>query len=174
MLKQGCVLKIAISEHATRVYSVHHTFRNRAEAKKAVAFVAFKQGVIDFIKYANGQTSPLVLIRELDGDADENLNREVIEQTREAEKEVTIEATSVNVKLKKHQIPLDAMTLQAFTNSLTKPFPETPGLKPLGDGNPIGWVNTAVQSARGSKMSITWTYLSNAKLSCKPFPIQVF
>ncbi|PVF91410.1 hypothetical protein CPB86DRAFT_820512 [Serendipita vermifera] len=34
-----------------------------------------------------------------------------------------------------------------------------------GDGNPIGLLNSAVQSARGSKMNITWTYLLDAKRS---------
>ena len=165
-LKQGCALKIDISQHTSRVFSVHHVYKTRAEAKAAVAAIAIKQGVLDFIKYANGQTAPMVFVRELEGDADENLNREVINETNEAEKEVTIDATAVNVTLKKHQIPLDAMTLQAFTNSLPKPFPETPGLKPTGEGNPVGWLNAAAQSARGSRMSITWTYLSNAKLSC--------
>ena len=143
-------------------------YKTRAEAKAAVAAVAIKQGVLDFIRYANGQTVPMVFVRELEGDADENLNREVINETNMASKEVTIDATAVNVTLKKHQIPIDAMTLQAFTNSLPKPFPETPGLKPTGEGNPVGWLNAAAQSARGSRMTITWTYLSNAKLSCTP------
>jgi hypothetical protein len=165
-LRQGCALKIEISQHTARVFSVHHIYKTRAEAKAAVAAVAIKQGVLDFIKYANGQTVPTVFVRELEGDADENLNREVINETNMASKEVTIDATAVNVTLKKHQIPIDAMTLQAFTNSLPKPFPETPGLKPTGEGNPVGWLNAAAQSARGSRMSITWTYLSNAKLSC--------
>jgi hypothetical protein len=165
-LRQGCALKIEISQHTMRVFSVHHIYKTRAEAKAAVAAVAIKQGVLDFIKYANGQTAPMVFVRELEGDADENLNREVINETNMASKEVTIDATAVNVTLKKHQIPIDAMTLQAFTNSLPKPFPETPGLKPTGEGNPVGWLNAAAQSARGSRMSITWTYLSNAKLSC--------
>ncbi|PVG03776.1 hypothetical protein CPB86DRAFT_793182 [Serendipita vermifera] len=57
------------------------------------------------------------------------------------------------------------MTLHAFTSSLPKPFPETPGLKPLRDGNPIAWYNSAAQSIRGSKMDITWTYLSDGKRS---------
>ncbi|CAG8669857.1 6511_t:CDS:2, partial [Acaulospora colombiana] len=164
-LKQGCALKVEISPFTSRVYSVHHVYLTRAEAKAAVAAVAIEQGILEFIKYANGQTSPTVFIRELDDDASEHLNQELINETVEREKEVEIEATAVNVTLKKHQIPIDVMTLQAFTNSLPKPFPETPGLKPLGDGNPIGWLNSAVQSARGSKMNITWTYLSDAKRS---------
>ncbi|KAG8820911.1 hypothetical protein FRC17_009988 [Serendipita sp. 399] len=164
-LKQGCALSITLSQHTTRVYSVHHIYSTRGEAKSAVAAVAIKQGVIDFIRHGNGQKSAMVFIRELDGDANENLNMEVISRQIPQEKEISIEATSVNFTLKKHQIPLDAMTLQAFTNSLPKPFPETDGLKPLGDSNPVGWLNTAVQAARGSRMTITWTYLSNAKLS---------
>jgi hypothetical protein len=140
-LRQGCALKIEISQHTTRVFSVHHIYKTRAEAKAAVAAVAIKQGVLDFIKYANGQTAPMVFVRELEGDADENLSGEVINETNMASKEVTIDATVVNVTLKTHQIPIDAMTLQAFTNSLPKPFPETPGLKPTGEGNPVGWLN---------------------------------
>lgn len=165
-LKQGCALKIGISQHTTRVYSVHHIYQTRAQAKVAVAAVAIKQGVIDFIRHANGQKTPLKIINELEGDTEENLNRDIINKTNEPAKEVTIEATAVNVSLKKHQIPLNAMTLHAFSNSLPKPFPETPGLKPIGEGNPVGWLNAAVQSARGSKMTLTWTYLSNARLSC--------
>lgn len=164
-LKQGCALKIEISQHTVRVYSVHHKYATRAEAKAAVAGLAVKQGALEFIKHANGQTEPMVFINELDGDASENLNRDVIAETAEMEKEVNIEATAVNVTLKRHQIPLNAMTLQGFTNALPKPLPETPGLKPIGDGNPVGWINTAVQMARGSKMGLVWTYLSNAKLS---------
>jgi hypothetical protein len=165
-LKQGCALKIEISQHTVRVYSIHHIYGTRAGAKAAVADLAIRQGVLDFIKHANGQTEPMVFINELDGDASENLNRDVIAETAEPEKEVTIDATAVNVTLKRHQIPLNAMTLQGFTNALPKPLPETPGLKPIGDGNPVGWINTAVQMARGSKMGLMWTYLSNAKLSC--------
>jgi hypothetical protein len=164
-LKQGCALKIEISQHTSRVFFVHHIYKTRAEAKATVAAIAIKQGVLEFIKYANGQTSPLKIIRELEANAEENLNREIINKTNEPAKEVTIEASAVNTTLKKHQIPLNAMTLHAFTNSLPKPFPETPGLKPVGDGNPVGWLNAAAQSARGSKMSLSWTYLSNAKLS---------
>ncbi|CCA68056.1 hypothetical protein PIIN_01923 [Serendipita indica DSM 11827] len=165
-LKQGCALRISITQHTSRVYSVHHIYRTRAEAKAAVAAMAIAQGVLDFIKFANGQTSPTVVIRELEGDgANEELNREIIAETSKVEKDIEIEASAVNVTLKKHQIPLDVMTLSAFANALPKPFPETPGLKPVGDENPVGWLNAAVQSARGSKMTITWTYLSNAKLS---------
>jgi hypothetical protein len=137
-LRQGCALKIEISQHTTRVFSVHHIYKTRAEAKAAVAAVAIKQGVLNFIKYANGRTAPMVLVRELAGDADENLNREVINETNMASKEV-------NVTPKRHQIPTDTMTLQAFTNSLPKPFPVTPGLKPTGEGNPVGWLNAAAQ-----------------------------
>jgi hypothetical protein len=99
-LKQGCALKIKILRHTSRVFSVHHIYKTRAEAKTAVAAIAIKQGVLDFIKSVNGQTSPLEIIRELEENAEENLNRDIINNTNEPVREVTIEATAVNTTLR--------------------------------------------------------------------------
>jgi len=92
-LRQGCDLKIEIFQHTTRVFSVHHIYKTRAEAKASIAVVATKQSVLDFIKYAKGQTAPMVFVRKSEGDADKNLNREVINETNMALREASIDAT---------------------------------------------------------------------------------
>ncbi|PVG03779.1 hypothetical protein CPB86DRAFT_810349 [Serendipita vermifera] len=67
----------------------------------------------------------------------EHFNQEAINETIKREKEVEIEATDVDRRQ----------------------------TKALGDGNSIAWFNSAAQSARGSKVNITWTYLPDAKRS---------
>ena len=115
-----------------RAYSVHTDFTDPSDAKAAVAKLAIKQGVIDFIRYGNGQTEP---------SSQDDLE---MSQTE------TFSTPTVT-------------TLQAYHNSLPKPFPETSGLKPLGDSNPIAWVNTAVQTAKGSRLNPTYTFVTNPK-----------
>jgi hypothetical protein len=50
----GCILRIQLSKHVMRVYSVPATYSEPALAKAAVAQIAKKQNVFDFIKTGDG------------------------------------------------------------------------------------------------------------------------
>jgi len=61
-------------QHTSRVFSVHHIYKTRSEAKAAVAAIAIKQG-----SWSSSSTPmdkrPSQIIRELEANAEENLNR---------------------------------------------------------------------------------------------------
>lgn len=51
-------LRISLTRHSYRVYASDACHATQDEAKAACAAIALLQGVIDYIKYGNGQTEP--------------------------------------------------------------------------------------------------------------------
>ncbi|EPQ53310.1 hypothetical protein GLOTRDRAFT_140149 [Gloeophyllum trabeum ATCC 11539] len=54
----GCALQIKLSPECQRGYSVDILYRTLEDATRACATLAIDQGVLDFIKYGNGQLQP--------------------------------------------------------------------------------------------------------------------
>ncbi|KAJ7596594.1 hypothetical protein C8J56DRAFT_917842 [Mycena floridula] len=57
--------------------------------------------------------------------------------------------------------PPGPITLQSFYESLPRPFPEDFGDKTVNEINPLGYLNSAIQAARGSKFVATWLGFAN-------------
>lgn len=64
-------------------------------------------------------------------------------------------------------IPKGPMTLQAFYDSLPKPFPENPDEKPAMEINAPGRLNTLVQQAKGTKLIIQYHWITHPKSGCE-------
>ncbi|KAF7329001.1 hypothetical protein MVEN_02530100 [Mycena venus] len=54
----GAVLKIQLAPHCYRVYTCDPTFERPSDAREHCAELAIGEGVLEFIKYGNGQTAP--------------------------------------------------------------------------------------------------------------------
>ncbi|KAF8172830.1 hypothetical protein K438DRAFT_1981312 [Mycena galopus ATCC 62051] len=54
----GAALKIQLAPHCWRVYSCEPSFDSSSEAREHCADLAISEGVLEFIKYGNGQTAP--------------------------------------------------------------------------------------------------------------------
>ncbi|KDQ07787.1 hypothetical protein BOTBODRAFT_70139 [Botryobasidium botryosum FD-172 SS1] len=134
----GCALKIELSPHSVRVYSVDTAYKKRLEAKAGAALVAMQQNVLDFIRYGNGQTEP---------------------EPRAVEYGA---APSMPAKKDPNAVPA-GVTLASFYDALPKPLPDPVGLKAGEEANPVAWVNQLVQQARGSRLTLGFTWTSDAK-----------
>ena len=137
--EQGCALRIELSPHAIRVYSSETKYETLAEAKAACAKVAIDQGVLEYIRHGNGQTGPeKPPISMPDADAD----------AQEAHTKATY-------------TPPTPLTLQAFYETFPQPFPENLGDKSAAEINAPSWLNTAIQGARGAKLSTNFIWTTN-------------
>jgi len=138
----GCALQIKLSLHLFRACSVdvdHPTFE---EAKAACAADAIAEGILDFIKYGNGQTAPAE-------------RRLFAPQEDEAPGPVP---------------PPIALTLQGFFEALPRPLPEPVDDKTVAEINAPGWLNMLVQAARGGKFELKFIWTTDTKLgSTWPF-----
>ncbi|KAI5121538.1 hypothetical protein M0805_002598 [Coniferiporia weirii] len=133
----GCALLVELSLHSQRAYSVSAVYDSKPSAKKGCSEAAIRQGVIDFIKFGNGQTAPTVAPVELLEDV--NVKREPeFERGRPA-----------------------ATTLQTFFDALPKPFPESIGDKTAASVNASGMLNTTLQLAKGARLSLQFYFINN-------------
>ncbi|KAF8519305.1 hypothetical protein JB92DRAFT_2786838 [Gautieria morchelliformis] len=60
--------------------------------------------------------------------------------------------------------PPTGMTLQAFHAALPKPLPDQIGTKSSGESNAVAWLNTMVQTAKGSRMTVTFHWYMDTKI----------
>ena len=124
--------------HLFRVFSVdvaHPTFE---AAKAACAADAITEGILDFIKFGNGQTAPA--------------ERRFFQSQED-------DATSTS--------PPVALTLQGFFEALPRPLPEPVDDKSVSEINAPGWLNTLIQSARGGKLEHKFIWTTDTKLGSK-------
>ena len=124
------------------MYSSDTKYETISEAKAACAKVALDQGVLEYIKYGNGQVEPEkppISIPDTDTDA------------QEAETKATY-------------IPPTPLTLQAFYETFPQPFPENLGDKSAVEINAPSWLNAAIQGARGGKLSTNFIWTTNGTL----------
>jgi hypothetical protein len=135
----GCALQVKLSLHLFRVFSVdvvHPTFE---EAKAACAADAISEGILDFIKFGNGQMAPTEkrLFQPQEDDA--------------------------NSAAPPPPPPI-ALTLQGFFEALPRPLPEPVDDKTVSEINAPGWLNTLIQSARGAKFELKFIWTTDTKL----------
>ncbi|KAF9560441.1 hypothetical protein CPC08DRAFT_476235 [Agrocybe pediades] len=130
----GAAMRISLNSHAFRAYSVDAVYETPKEAKLECAKAALKEGVLDFIKYGNGQTEPTAFNDD-----------DVVESMSDT-------GTPP---------PSKAMDLQEFFASLPKPFPEDLGNGAAVDVNVISYLNQLMQSARGGKLSSSFQPISD-------------
>jgi len=118
-----------------KVYASDTIYDTYNEAKAACAEAALREGVLDFIKHGNGQSRP-------------------------ASPQLYFPDSSSDIKgvPASKQPPL---TLQAFYESLPRPFPESFESKDANEIGAPGYMNTLVQNARGGKMTMTFIFTSD-------------
>ncbi|KAH9159017.1 hypothetical protein EDB89DRAFT_2056365, partial [Lactarius sanguifluus] len=104
-------------------------------AKAACAADAIAEGILDFIKFGNGQTAPAE-------------RRPFAPQEDEAQSAP----------------PPIALTLQGFFEALPRPLPEPVDDKTVAEINAPGWLNTLIQSARGGKLELKFIWTTDTKL----------
>ncbi|KAH6904924.1 hypothetical protein BKA70DRAFT_1226134 [Coprinopsis sp. MPI-PUGE-AT-0042] len=56
--ERGASLRLALSLHQAKSYSSDARYESKEQARAACAEIAIEEGVLDYIKYGNGQTSP--------------------------------------------------------------------------------------------------------------------
>jgi hypothetical protein len=130
----GCALQIKLSLHLFRVCSVDVAYPTFEAAKATCAADAIAEGILDFIKFGNGQTAPA--------------ERRLFQQDDDA-----VSAPS----------PI-ALTLQGFFEALPRPLPEPIDDKPVAQINAPGWLNGLLQSARGAKFEHKFIWTTDTKL----------
>ncbi|KAI0262038.1 hypothetical protein BC834DRAFT_892735 [Gloeopeniophorella convolvens] len=133
--KYGCALQVKLSRHLFRVYSVDVAYATFEEAKATCAADAIADGVLDFIKFGNGQTAP----------AEKRLFSSEEEETAAPP-------------------PPIALTLQGFFEALPRPFPEPVDDKTAIEINAPSWLNALVQSARGARFELKFIWTTDTKL----------
>ncbi len=142
----GCALSIELSPHVQRVYSVRPTHPDEATARAACSNVALQEGVLDFIKFGNGQTTP------------------ASEAPKEQEQVVPAKGIGLTIKPGR----AGSMTLQEFFDGLPKPFPESRGPssegKPAVEINAPGVLNTILQVAKGARFAVFFYSLLDSKM----------
>ncbi|KAI9439364.1 hypothetical protein H4582DRAFT_134194 [Lactarius indigo] len=133
--KYGCALQIKLSLHLFRACSVDVDYATFELAKAACAADAVAEGILDFIKFGNGQTAPT--------------------ETRPfAPQEDETQSAP----------PPIALTLQGFFEALPRPLPEAVDDKTVAEINAPGWLNTLIQSARGGKLELKFIWTTDTKL----------
>ncbi|KAF8530070.1 hypothetical protein BU17DRAFT_78612 [Hysterangium stoloniferum] len=134
----GCAVKISLSPHIQRTYSVliSNEYHKKSLAKAACAKLAIVQGALDFIKHGDGLERPVIAPM----------------------------GVALNPDPSPFPISNSAMTSQAFYASLPKPMPEQIPIKANGEINGLGWLNSMVQITKGSRMTISFHWHTDTKL----------
>ncbi|KAI0027948.1 hypothetical protein K488DRAFT_60000, partial [Vararia minispora EC-137] len=133
--KFGCVLRVALSAHSTRIFSVDSVWDHYEDARSACAEDAVAQGVLEFIMHGNGQKHPAPPDYTQPG----------------AVTDAPVAAVS-------------ALSVQGYFDSLPRPFPE-PGFegKSVNDINAPTWLNQLVQGAKGAKIIVKYIFIPDSK-----------
>ena len=96
------------------------------------------EGILDYIKYGNGQTQPAVAPSDSD----------------------VIEPASIMREPEIDKKGRPSITLEDFFDTLPKPFPEALGEKPITEVNAAGMLNTTLQLAKGARLNLMY-YFTN-------------
>jgi hypothetical protein len=123
LLDCGAVLKIQLASHCYRVYSCQPAFDTPAEAWEYCAGVAIKEGVMEFIKHGNGQTTP-------QSDLASSSSGTQPESTAPRKQD-----------------------LQSFYESLPRPFDEAFGDRLAYEINAPVWLGKILTKAKGARFS---------------------
>ena len=136
IVAQGCALRIALSPHLVKVYASDTIYDTYNEAKTACSEAALREGVLDFIQHGNGQSRPA-----------------------SPQPFMSHTPSHFNGISASKQPPL---TLQAFYESLPRPFPESFENKDANAIGAPGYMNTLVQNARGGKVTMSFIFTSDS------------
>ncbi len=128
-------MRIQLTKHSLRVYSTNSVFNSEFDAKTACAQKALDEGILDYIKFGNGQTEHAQLSLE-------DKEPELFDQQRRPQKRKT-----------------RPMSLQYYYESLPRPFPEPFGDKTAVEINAPSYINTLLQSARGGRLKNTFYWI---------------
>lgn len=134
----GIAMRISLNAHVFRAYSVDPVHNSLKQAKIACSRAAIDEGVLDFIRYGNGQTEPAA-VAESDLDDEQDMPPPV----------------------------LRCISLQEFYESLPQPFPEDVGEKNAAEINAPAWLNLALQSARGGRLASKFLPVMDLINRCK-------
>jgi len=129
LIEHGAALRISLNAHVFRAYSTDPVHTYQRLAKLACARIAVEEGVVDFIKYGNGQTQPAKTV-----DDDHETTRDLTPPP-----------------------PPKGLTLQEFYDTLPRPFPEDVGEMTALEINSPAWLNLTMQSARGGRLASHFT-----------------
>jgi hypothetical protein len=100
-----------------------------------------REGVLDFIKFGNGQTQPA---KPAEADLeDSSIAREFTPPP-----------------------PPKGLTLQEFFETLPQPFPENIGEASVNEFNAPAWLNLTLQSARGGRLISSYTPIVDGVRHC--------
>ncbi|KAH8114006.1 hypothetical protein DFH11DRAFT_1483807, partial [Phellopilus nigrolimitatus] len=132
----GCALVVELSPHSQRVYSVSTTYDTKSSAKKGGSEAAIREGVLDFIKFGNGQTKPAIALAK-------TLDNASIKRESEFEKKGRSNAVS----------------LQTFFDGLPRPFPENINNKIIPNLNIPGMIYTTLHRARGARLNLKFYFI---------------
>jgi len=145
-IEHGAALRISLNAHVFRAYSVDPIFNYQRLAKLACARSAVREGVLDFIKFGNGQTQPT----------------KVAENDLEDPAGILRESTP--------SPPPKGLSLQEFFETLPRPFPESIGDASINEFNAPAWLNLTLQSARGGRLVSSYTPVVDGVRHCWCFP----
>lgn len=134
-------MEIRLSPHLSKVYSTNTIYDTDFHAKQACAKLALEQGVLNFVKHGDGQSQPAAAAGACKDDE---------------------KATD-----SKDSTPAAGLSLQSFYETLPKPFPETVGDKTAAEINAPAWLNSAIQTARGGRLSQTFIWIADGTLGRK-------
>jgi hypothetical protein len=133
----GAALRILLSMHAFRVYSSDTTYSSHSDAKAACAKTAVDEGVIDYLKRGNGHSPPSEPVHDS------------------------------HVRISGMPVTAGPISLQAFYESLPRPFPELVGEKTALEINGPAWLNTTIQAAKGGRFKATFFWMTDASAGRK-------
>ncbi|KAF8315797.1 uncharacterized protein EI90DRAFT_300196 [Cantharellus anzutake] len=146
----GCALRIALTPHLKKVFSVRTAHQDDEDAKAAVAKEAVAQGILEFIKHGDGQQEPMPSAAEyappeylMEGPDDPSFPA-----TRQASDRVAKENEMTKIQ-----------TINTFWDALPKPLP-APGVG-VGSGDlvdPKSWVNQMLQQNKGCQLTLTFSW----------------
>ncbi|KAF9520220.1 hypothetical protein BS47DRAFT_1336199 [Hydnum rufescens UP504] len=149
----GCAMRIKLSAHHKRVYSVAPKFDSQFDAKLAAAQVAMGQDIIGFIKHGDGQKEPMPASAEYNLPDSSDISLSIPESAPSRKDKATQDLLAHNV-----------VNLQIFFDSLPQPLPEPVGIKGGDQTNPVAWINQAIQQHKGSQLSLSFAWSVDPKL----------
>jgi hypothetical protein len=126
--------------HAFRVYSSDVTYSSHSDAKVACAKIAVDEGVLDYLKRGNGHSPPSEPVHDS------------------------------HVRNSGGPVTSGPISLQAFYESLPRPFPELVGDKTALEINGPAWLNTTIQAARGGRLKANFFWMTDGSAGCKLSP----
>ncbi|KAF8258505.1 hypothetical protein EI94DRAFT_1911940 [Lactarius quietus] len=133
-----CVADQALAASVPRVLGrrrLCHVRRSQSRVRRGCDC----RGILDFIKFGNGQTVPA--------------ERRLFAQPEPEDEEQSAAAP-----------PPIALTLQGFFEALPRPLPEPVDNKTVGEINAPGWLNMLIQSTRGGKLELKFIWTTDTKL----------